>query len=176
MALAYNISSVAPPIAKEFVTYVPSACKPKPKKSKPTPKAKSVATTTTAEHSRSGADPKDDGERFSINDEFTLPDSNASPPTLYEPTDASHSIDSSNIYSLIVTSQQNLTSIGQLNAFAGFSDAFELENLGHDQFGGESLDKGWPDHAAWVAEGDPATRGLLGGISQGKHAKGREWQ
>jgi hypothetical protein len=127
--------------------------------------------TTMAEHSHSGADPKDGEERFSINDEFTLPDSNATLPTLYEPTDASYSIDSSNSDSLIVTSQHNLTSIGLLNAFAEFPDASKLENPEHDHFDGESLDEGWPDHPAHVAEGDLAMRGLLSGISQGKHAK-----
>jgi hypothetical protein len=156
----------------KFIPHIPKPKPaPKPKNSKPTPKAKSTATTTTAEHICSGADPKDGEERFSINDELTLPDSNASLPTLYEPTDASYSIDSSNTYSLIVTSQQNLTSIGILNAFAGFPDASELENPEHDQFGGESLDEEWPDHPARVAEEDLTMRGLLGEISQGKHAK-----
>jgi hypothetical protein len=128
-----------------------------------------MATTMTAEHSRSGVESKDGGEWFSINDEFTLPDWNASLPTLYETADASYSIDSSNTYSLIVTSQQNLTSIGLLNAFAGFPDASELKNPERDQFGRESLGDEWSDHPARVAEGDLAMTGLLGGISQGKH-------
>jgi hypothetical protein len=94
----------------KFIPHVPRACEPKsnlapkPKKSKPTSKVKSIVATT-AEYSRSGADRKDGEERSSINDEFTLPGSNASLPTLYEPTDASYSIDSSNTYSLIITSQ-----------------------------------------------------------------------
>jgi hypothetical protein len=160
----------------KFIPHVPRPCEPKSKpapkskKSKPTPKARSMATTTV-EHSLSGANPKDGEERFSINDKFTLPGSNASLPTLYEPIDASYSIDSSNTYSLIVASQQNLTSIGLLNAFAGFPDVSELENPEHDHFGGESLDERLPNHPARVAEEDLAMRGLLSGISQGKHAK-----
>ncbi|KAF9728479.1 hypothetical protein PMIN01_13612 [Paraphaeosphaeria minitans] len=89
---------------------MPKACKLKPKP-KPTSKAKSMATTKTAGHSRSGIDSKDSGEWFHINDDFTMPDSNASRPTLYEATDASH-----------------LVGYGLVDAFARFRGGCELEN------------------------------------------------
>ncbi|KAF9728426.1 hypothetical protein PMIN04_012940 [Paraphaeosphaeria minitans] len=106
---------------------MPKACKLKPKP-KPTSKAKSMATTKTAGHSRSGIDSKDSGEWFHINDDFTMPDSNASRPTLYEATDASHLVGYGDEWSLIVTSQRNPTSMGLVDAFARFRGGCELEN------------------------------------------------
>jgi hypothetical protein len=107
---------------------------------------------------------------FHIDDDFTMPDSNASRPTLYEATHPSHSVGYGDNCSLIVTSQRNPTSTGLVDAFAGFRGGCELENPEHDQFRGESLDEGRPDHPARVAEGDLAMIGLLGGVSRGKHA------
>jgi hypothetical protein len=90
------------------------------------------------------------------------------------PTDASHSICYGNTCSLIYTSQQNLTSTGLVDAFAEFRGASESENPERDQFGGQSLDEGRPDHPVRVAEGDLAMIRLLRGTSRGKHAS--EWE
>jgi hypothetical protein len=76
-------------------------------------------------------------------------------------TDASHLISYGNTYSLIFTSQQNLTSIGLVDAFAGFCSASESENPENDQFGGQSLNEGRPDQPLRVAEEDLAMTKLL---------------
>jgi hypothetical protein len=182
MAFSCSTSFTTPPISIKWIPHVPQSCELKsksvlkPKKSNPKSKAKFMATTT-AEHSCSGADAKEASgeERFTVNDEFTLPDSNTSLPTLCETADAVCSMDSGKTYSLILTSQQNLTIIGLLNAFAEFPDASELQNPEPDN-PGELLDDGWPSHLARVAEGDPNMRGLLGGTIQGKHAKEKEFR
>jgi hypothetical protein len=134
-----------------------------------------MATTKTVEHSRSGIESQDGGEWFRIDDDFTMLDSNASLPTLYEATGASHSVGYGDSCSLIVTNRRNSTSIG-LDAFAGFLGENELKNLEHDQFGGKLLDEERPHHPARVAEGDLDIVGPLGGISRGKHARELERQ
>ncbi|KAF9692714.1 hypothetical protein EKO04_009147 [Ascochyta lentis] len=164
MAFSCSTSFVAPPLSTKFVTYVPPANKPEPKP-KPTPKAKSMATTKTVEHSRSGIESQDSGEWFRIDDDFTMLDSNASLPTLYEATDASHSVGYGDGCSLVVTNQQNSTSTG-LDAFAGFLSESELKNPEHGQFSGKLLDEERPHHPARVAEGDLAIVGPLSGISR----------
>ncbi|KAF1346339.1 hypothetical protein EJ07DRAFT_160546 [Lizonia empirigonia] len=167
MAFSCSTSFVAPPLSTKFVTYIPPASKPKPKpKLKPTPKAESIATTKTVEHSRSGIESQDGGEWFHIDDNFTILDSNASLPTLYETTGASHWVGYSDSCSLIVTNQRNSTSTGLVDAFAGFLGESELKNPEHDQFGGKLLDEERPHHPTRVTEGDLAMVGLLGGISR----------
>jgi hypothetical protein len=138
-----------------------------------------MATTKTAEHSRSEIESPDGGEWFHIDDDFTILDSNASRPTLYEATGASHSVGYGDSCSLIVTTQRNSPGTGLVDAFAGFLGGSELKNLEHNQFGGKLLDEERPHHPrhpARVAEGDLAIVGLLGGISRGKHARGLECQ
>ncbi|KAF1354273.1 hypothetical protein EJ07DRAFT_158669 [Lizonia empirigonia] len=162
MAFSCSTSFVAPPLSTKFVTYVPPASKPKPK---PTPKAKSMAPTKTVEHSRSGIESQDGGEWFRIDDDFTMLDSNASLPTLYEATGASHSVGYGDSCSLIVTNQRNSTSTG-LDAFAGFLGESELKNPEHDQFSGKLLNEERPHYPARVAEGDLAIVRPLGGISR----------
>jgi hypothetical protein len=174
MAFSCSTSFVAPPLSTKFVTYVPPASKPNPKpkpKPKPTPKAKSMATTKTVEHSRSGIESQDGEQWFHIDDNFTMLGSNASLPTLYEATGASHSVGYSDSCSLIVTNQRNSTSTGLVDAFAGFLGESELKNPEHDQFGGKLLDEERPHYPTHIAEGDLAMVRLLGGISQGKHAR-----
>jgi hypothetical protein len=171
MAFSCSPSFVAPPLSTKFVTYVPPASKPKPK---PTPKAKCMATTKMVEYSRSGIESQDGGERFHIDDDFTMLDSNASLPTLYEATGASHSVGYGDSCSLIVTNQRNSTSTGLVDAFVGFRGASESENLEHDQFGGQSLDEKRPGQPLRVTEGDLAMIKLFRGTSRGKHAS--EWE
>ncbi|KAF1963877.1 hypothetical protein BU23DRAFT_138659, partial [Bimuria novae-zelandiae CBS 107.79] len=165
MTSSCSTTLFAPSLPMKIVPYIPKACKLKPKP-KPISKAKSMAITKTAEHSRSGVDSKDGGEWPHIDDDFTMPGSNASLPTLHEASEASHSAGYGNTYSMIVTSQQNLTGTGLVDAFARFHGASGLESPEHDQFGGESLDEGGADHPTRVTEGDLAMIGLLGGISQ----------
>ncbi|KAF1965916.1 hypothetical protein BU23DRAFT_334526 [Bimuria novae-zelandiae CBS 107.79] len=148
MTSSYSTTLFAPSLPMKIVPYIPKACKLKPKP-KPTSKAKSMATTKTAEHSRSGVDSKDSGEWPHIDDDFTMPGSNASLPTLHEASEASHS-----------------AGYGLVDAFARFHGASGLESPEHDQFGEESLDEGGADHPTRVAEGDLAMIGLLGGISR----------
>ncbi|ORX99127.1 hypothetical protein BCR34DRAFT_592999 [Clohesyomyces aquaticus] len=150
MAFSCSTSFIVPPISTKFVTFVPQTSKPKPKpKSKPTSKATSIATAKTTEHSHSGVD-------------STISDSNASLLTLSK-ADASHSAGYGNTRSLIVTSQQNLTTAGLIDRFARFRGVSELEN---DLFRGELLHKERPNHPAGVAEGDLAITRLFSGISQ----------
>ncbi|KAF1979389.1 hypothetical protein BU23DRAFT_153769 [Bimuria novae-zelandiae CBS 107.79] len=150
MTSSCSTTLFAPSLPMKIVPYIPKACKLKPKP-KPTSKAKSIAITKTAEHSRSGVDSKDGGEWPHIDDDFTMPGSNASLPTLHEASEASHS-----------------AGYGLVDAFARFHGASGLESPEHDQFGGESLDKGGADYPTRVTEGDLAIIGLLGGISQGR--------
>jgi hypothetical protein len=173
MAFSCNTSFVAPPLSTKFVTYVPPASKPKPK---PTPKAKSMATTKTGEHSRSGIESQDGGEWFHIDDNFTMLDSNASLPTLYEATGASHSVGYSDSCSLIVTNERNSTSTGLVDAFAGCLGESELKNPEHDQFSGKLLDEEQLHYPTRVAEEDLAMVGLLDVISRGKHTRELECQ
>jgi hypothetical protein len=77
----------------------------------------------------------------------------------------------SNSYSLIVTSQQNSTSTGLVDAFAGFLSKSELKNPEHDQFSGKLLNEEQPHHPTRVAEGYLAIVRLLSRISRGKHAR-----
>jgi hypothetical protein len=168
MAFSCSTSFVAPPLSTKFVTYVPLASKPKPK---PTPKAKSMATTKTVEHSCSGIESQGGGEWFLIDDSLTMLGSNASLPTLYEATGASHSVGYSDSCSLIVTNQQDSTGTGLVDAFARFLSESELKNPEHNQFGGKLLDEERPHYPARVAEEDLVMVGLLGGISRGKHAR-----
>jgi hypothetical protein len=130
-----------------------------------------MATTKTVEHSRSGIESQDGEQWFHIDDNFTMLGSNASLPTLYEATGASHSVGYSDSCSLIVTNQRNSTSTGLVDAFAGFLGESELKNPEHDQFGGKLLDEERPHYPTHIAEGDLAMVRLLGGISQGKHAR-----
>jgi hypothetical protein len=164
MTFSCSTSFEAPPIAAKFVPYIPRA------KPKSTPKDKPIAATKTAKHSRLEIDSKDSGEWFRIDDECTMPDSNASQPTLDEATNASPSVGYDESCSLIVTSQRNPTGTGLVDAFAGFHGRHELENPEYDQLGEESLDKGRPNHPVRVVEGDPAMIGLLGRVSRGKYA------
>jgi hypothetical protein len=164
MTFPCSTSFEAPPIAAKFVPYIPRA------KPKPTPKAKPIAATKTAKHSRPGIDSKDSGEWFRIDDECTIPDSNASQPTLYEATNASPLVDYDESCSMMVTSQRNPTGTGLVGAFAGFRGGCELENPEHVQLGEELLDEGRLNHPVRVAERDPAMIGLLGRVSRGKHA------
>jgi hypothetical protein len=88
----------------KIVPYIHKASKPKPKpksKAKPAPGAKPLATTKTAEHSRSGVDSEAGGEWFRIENELTMLDWNASLPSPYEATSASHSVGPSTYYSLL---------------------------------------------------------------------------
>jgi hypothetical protein len=142
MASSCSTSLLAPSFPIEIVPYVPRAPKSKPK-----PKPKPKATTKKAEHSRSGVgSSKDGGEWFHI-DDFPMPDSNASLPTLFEAADASGSVDH--------------------DVVGGLGAASESEKPEHYQFGRESLDEGGTDHATYVAKTNLATNGLLDGSSRG---------
>ena len=87
----------------KIVLYIPKVSESKPKP-KVTPKAKSLATTKTAKHSRSGVDSKDGGKWPHIDDNFTMPGSNVSLPTLYEALEASYSVGDGHTCSMIVMS------------------------------------------------------------------------
>ncbi|KAH8688595.1 hypothetical protein GQ44DRAFT_734520 [Phaeosphaeriaceae sp. PMI808] len=135
MASSCSTSLLAPSFPLKIVPYVPPVPKPKPKS-----KAKSMATTKTAEHSHLGVAPsKDDGD-WLHNDDFPMPDSNAS--GSLDPgvsalfgADASGSLD----YDVV----------------GGLGAASESEKPEHYQSDQESLDEG-TNHDSSVAKTNSA--------------------